>query len=181
MTDSNFLLRTLCVMWYATLLNFTEWQWTVYRMHGLQVVPGNLSYLKKKMFDAEKSVLFKLGWIQTSTLFNPIALRMAKTQWSFGYFECSGLKNWEVYCSQKAGDKKIKKFLAKQNLSFVKKIILDGVRSVCKHYFFASLTLVLLNQDRHYLWKQCRSRSDGFFRSHLIRIYTVFHSVYELI
>ena len=33
------------------------------------------------------------------------------------------------------------------------------------------LTLVLLNQDSHWLWKLCRSRSDGFFRSHLIRIY----------
>ena len=43
------------------------------------------------------------------------------------------------------------------------------------------LTLVLLNQDRHCLWKQCRSRSDGFWRSHLIRIYTVFHRVCEFI
>ena len=43
------------------------------------------------------------------------------------------------------------------------------------------LTLALLNQDRHCLWKQCRSRSDGFWRSHLIRIYTVFHSVCEFI
>ena len=30
-----------------------------------------------------------------------------------------------------------------------------------------------------YLCKQCRSRSDGFFRSYLIRIYTVCHSVCE--
>ena len=30
-----------------------------------------------------------------------------------------------------------------------------------------------------YLRKQCRSRSDGFWRSHLIRIYTVCHSVCE--
>ena len=41
------------------------------------------------------------------------------------------------------------------------------------------LTLVLLIQDRHCIWKQCRSRSDGFWRSHLIRIYTVFRSVCE--
>ena len=45
----------------------------------------------------------------------------------------------------------------------------------------STLTLVLLNQDRHCLRKQCRSRSDGFWRSHLIRIYTVFHSVCEFI
>ena len=31
-----------------------------------------------------------------------------------------------------------------------------------------------------YLCKQCRSRSDGFWRSHLIRTYTVCHSVCEL-
>ena len=43
------------------------------------------------------------------------------------------------------------------------------------------LTLALLNQDRHCLWKQCSTRSDGFWRSHLIRIYTVFHSVCEFI
>ena len=34
--------------------------------------------------------------------------------------------------------------------------------------------------DNPYLCKQCRSRSDGFFRSHLIRIYTVCHAVWEL-
>ena len=44
-----------------------------------------------------------------------------------------------------------------------------------------ALTLVLLNQDRHCLWKQCRSRSDGFWRSHLIRTYTVFHWVCQFI
>ena len=38
-----------------------------------------------------------------------------------------------------------------------------------------------MNLDRQCLWKQCRSRSDGFFRSHLIRVYTVFHSVYKFI
>ena len=47
--------------------------------------------------------------------------------------------------------------------------------------YFSNLTLVMLNQDRHCLWKQCRSRSDGFWRSHLIRIYTVFHRVCEFI
>ena len=48
-----------------------------------------------------------------------------------------------------------------------------------------TLTLVLLNQDRHCLWKlnekQFGSWSDGFFRSHLIWIYTVSHSVYKFI
>ena len=43
------------------------------------------------------------------------------------------------------------------------------------------LTLAQLNQDRHCVWKQCRSRSDGFWWSHLIRIYTVYHSVCEFI
>ena len=33
--------------------------------------------------------------------------------------------------------------------------------------------------DNPYLCKQCWSRSDGFWRSHLIRIYTVCHSVCE--
>ena len=46
-------------------------------------------------------------------------------------------------------------------------------------YWEGILNIVLLNQDRHCLWQQCRSRSDGFFRSHLIRIYTVFHGVCE--
>ena len=35
----------------------------------------------------------------------------------------------------------------------------------------------MLNPGRHCLWKQCRSRSDGFWRSHLMRIYSVWHSV----
>ena len=43
------------------------------------------------------------------------------------------------------------------------------------------LTLALLNEDRHCLCKQYRSRSDGFCRSHLIRIYTVCYSVCEFI
>ena len=43
------------------------------------------------------------------------------------------------------------------------------------------LTLVLLSQGRHCLRKQCGFRSDGFWRSHLIRIYSVFHSVCEFI
>ena len=37
------------------------------------------------------------------------------------------------------------------------------------------LTLVLLNPDMCCLCKQCRSRSDGFFRSQLIWICTVSH------
>ena len=41
------------------------------------------------------------------------------------------------------------------------------------------LTLVLQNQDRSCLCKQCRSRSVGFWRSQLIWICTVCHSVYE--
>ena len=43
------------------------------------------------------------------------------------------------------------------------------------------LTLALLNQDRYCLYKQCRFRSDGFWRSHLIRIYTVCQSLFEFI
>ena len=43
------------------------------------------------------------------------------------------------------------------------------------------LTLVLLNPDMPCLCKQCRSRSVGFFRSQLIWIYTVCHSVREFI
>ena len=41
------------------------------------------------------------------------------------------------------------------------------------------LTLVLLNPDRPCFCKQCRSRSVGFFRSQLIWICSVCHSVYE--
>ena len=44
-----------------------------------------------------------------------------------------------------------------------------------------SLTLVLLNPDMPCLRKQCRSRSDGFWRSQLIWICTVCHSVSEFI
>ena len=33
--------------------------------------------------------------------------------------------------------------------------------------------------DNPYICKQCRPRSDGFWRSHLIRIYTVCHSVWN--
>ena len=43
------------------------------------------------------------------------------------------------------------------------------------------LTLVLLNPDIPCLCKQCRSRSVGFWRSQLIWIYTVCHSVCEFI
>ena len=41
------------------------------------------------------------------------------------------------------------------------------------------LTLVLLNPDMSCPYKQCRSRSVGFWRSQLILICTVCHSVYE--
>ena len=44
-----------------------------------------------------------------------------------------------------------------------------------------TLTLVLLNLDKSCLCKQCRSRSAGFFRSQLIWICTVCHSVSEFI
>ena len=46
---------------------------------------------------------------------------------------------------------------------------------------FYTLTLVLLNQDMSCLCKQCRSRSVGFFRSQLIWICTVCHSVFEFV
>ena len=43
------------------------------------------------------------------------------------------------------------------------------------------LTLVLLNPDILCLCKQCRSRSVGFWRSQLIWICTVCHSVYKFL
>ena len=46
---------------------------------------------------------------------------------------------------------------------------------------YLTLTLVLLNPDIPCLCKQCRSRSVGFFRSQLIWICTVCHSVCEFI
>ena len=33
-------------------------------------------------------------------LFNPIALRMAKTVWSFGHSECNRVKSSECFCSE---------------------------------------------------------------------------------
>ena len=44
-----------------------------------------------------------------------------------------------------------------------------------------TITLVLLNPDIPCLSKQCRSRSVGFFRSQLIWICTVCHSVFEFV
>ena len=44
-------------------------------------------------------------------------------------------------------------------------------------HFQNLLTLVLLNPDMPCLWKQCRSRSEGVFRSQLIWIYTVCHKL----
>ena len=43
------------------------------------------------------------------------------------------------------------------------------------------LTLVLLSPDMLCLCKQCRSRSVGFYRSQLIWICTVCHSVFEFV
>ena len=67
----------------------------------------------------------------------------------------------------------------------------------CKNYHFSSclsiffrlealkkkglLTLVLLNVEIYCLCKQCRSRLVGFFRSQLIWICTVCHSLWEFI
>ena len=48
-------------------------------------------------------------------------------------------------------------------------------------YVILVLTLVLLNPDIPCLCKQCRSRSVGFWRSQLIWICTVCHSVCESI
>ena len=42
------------------------------------------------------------------------------------------------------------------------------------------LTLVLLYPDIHCLCKQCRSRLNGFWRSHLIWICMVCHSIYGI-
>ena len=46
---------------------------------------------------------------------------------------------------------------------------------------FLSVTLVLLNPDMSCLCKQCTSRSVGFWRSQLIWICTVCHSVCEFV
>ena len=62
---------------------------------------------------------------------------------------------------------------------FYFKFALKCFKDLIRHIFF--LILALLNQDRHCFWKQCRSRSDGFWRSHLIRTYTFCHSVSESI
>ena len=48
-------------------------------------------------------------------------------------------------------------------------------------FLYLSLTLVLLNSDIPCLCKQCRSRSVGFWRSQLIWICTVWHSVFEFV
>ena len=51
--------------------------------------------------------------------------------------------------------------------------------AVLKHF---SLSKTVWNHaDINYLGKQCRSRSDDFFISHLIRIHTVFNATCELI
>ena len=52
---------------------------------------------------------------------------------------------------------------------------------LCVINVFLLLTLVLLNPDRSCFWKQCRSRSVGFWRSQLIWIFTVYHTVCEFI
>ena len=49
------------------------------------------------------------------------------------------------------------------------------------HICLNTLTLVLLSPDIPCLCKQCRSRSVGFWRSHLIWTCTVCHSVFEFI
>ena len=48
-------------------------------------------------------------------------------------------------------------------------------------FIFSFLTLVLLDPEKPHLCKQCRSRSVGFWRSQLIWICTVCHSVCELV
>ena len=64
---------------------------------------------------------------------------------------------------------------AMSSLVFTKSIkITAGV-----FYLLMLLTLVLLNPDMLCLCKQCRSRSVGFWRSQLIWICTVCHSVFE--
>ena len=52
---------------------------------------------------------------------------------------------------------------------------------ICHTISNINLTLVLLNLDISCLYKQCRSRSVGFWRSQLIWISTVYHSVTEYV
>ena len=53
------------------------------------------------------------------------------------------------------------------------------ISSVPVHILF--LTFVLSNPDMPCLCKRCRSKSVGFWRSQLIWIYTVCHSVFECV
>ena len=65
------------------------------------------------------------------------------------------------------------------------RLILAFTACLCHQYQFVILyiilTLVLLNLDIPCLCKQCRARSVGFFRSQLIWLCTVCHSVFEFI
>ena len=65
-------------------------------------------------------------------------------------------------------------------LGKIRKIVLNVV---CWNFYPACrvLTLVLLNQDIPCFCKQCRSKSVGFWRSQLIWICTVCHSVCEFV
>ena len=55
-------------------------------------------------------------------------------------------------------------------------VMIFGLKKKKKHLICRyPLTLVLLNSDISCLYKQCRSRSVGFWRSQLIWIYTVCH------
>ena len=60
-------------------------------------------------------------------------------------------------------------------------VLAYDIRAYFSCWTWIYLTLVLLNLEMHCLCKQCRSRSVGFFRSQLIWIFTVCHSVCEFV
>ena len=101
-----------------------------------------------------------------------------------------------LMCSKKNDNKKLECCLLQLWLGFKHSVQLqaqdtadcESAQTVANKIYLSfgkirrqNLTLVLLNPDIPYFCKQCRARSVGFWRSQLIWICTVCHSVCEFL
>ena len=119
-----------------------------------------IAFWRRSQFGST-GTLFSLKQIQNSiyTLINPLSRNLGPI--FFAHFRC-------VNC--------LIHIFNLSNMNFIFMDFLDKILNAGKSLTF--LTLFLLNPDIPWLCKLCRSRSVGFWRSHLIWICTVCHSVY---
>ena len=129
----------------------------------------------RPLFSIYIHVFCSIQWFCLRTVKALIRLRRYILAWCGPYHYTSGILVWQKVCR------------GVYSFYFLFSVCSYVHRFVFR-YLYQGFTSKLnfnrcpvLNLDMHCLCKQCRSRSVGFWRSQLIWIYTVFHSVCEFV